>query len=214
MSDFYSYISSCILELKNVRGAPFKTSGERTNTVNHYLKKMIYILENFPDRKTKDAYKVRYYFKLNEKERYNIVMTSNGTFNVTGRLGVKLESRAKEEEIFSYFLNRFYHINIEKIIKQVMGFAANEYLPAKLILSPQQLNELLAEFQKQLLLGKKEKKIIAIRNSKLLENFDIPKEEIKKTLVEMFSYPNNQVLIDSENFAQNKVEKVTRKRTK
>lgn len=202
--NFFSYVAWAKLK-KDGERVFFSSFGKNGDTVHHYLKKMIYILEKFPKVKTEVPYRVYYRFRYNKETYFNINLFSNGNSTISEKGGVNLEDQSKKEEILKYFLNRFYHINIEKLIKDILKFPENKDLPQNLLLRPEQINELLAIFQKELLKGKTEKKIVTIRNSKLLKNFkQVPIDIIKKTLIDMFPFPDNQILIDSDCFAQNK----------
>lgn len=202
--NFFSYVAWGKLK-KGGERVFFSSFGKNGDTVHHYLKKMIYILEKFPKVKTEVPYRVYYRFRYNKETYFNINLFSNGNSNISEQGGVNLEDQSKKEEILKYFLNRFYHINIEKLIKDILKFPENKDLPKNLLLRPEQINELLAIFQKELLKGKAEKKIVTIRNSKLLKNLkQVPVDIIKKTLIDMFPFPDNQILIDSDCFAQNK----------
>lgn len=202
--NFFSYVAWGKLK-KDGERVFFSSFGKNGDTVHHYLKKMIYILEKFPKVKTEVPYRVYYRFRYNKETYFNINLFSNGNSNISEQGGVNLEDQSKKEEILKYFLNRFYHINIEKLIKDILKFPENKDLPKNLLLRPEQINELLAIFQKELLKGKAEKKIVTIRNSKLLKNLkQVPVDIIKKTLIDMFPFPDNQILIDSDCFAQNK----------
>ena len=201
---FFKYVAYMDLKYIGFKKSSMLTGTKPKDTVHHASRKMIRMLRDFPNVITDEEYKVKYRYVLDLDTRITINLFSNGNSEVSK--GDKHIESEEKQEILKGFLNRFYHINLEDIIKEVMKFPATRDLPIKFKLSPKQTDEFLQIFQKKLQIGKALNKIVTVQYIKLLYNCaGINIEDIKKNIIEMFSFPGNQIFVDSDNLAQDKL---------
>lgn len=210
--DFFKYVANIRCRAKTK--PPREWRLERRTMVRVFYADPIALrmLRKFNELTSDTYYETKFRFVRGEGKRYNIFLMCNKTYNIFEK-NVEVPECDKPK-ILKEFFDRFYNIDVERLLQNVIGFPPTRSLPAKLKLSPMQTNLFLSTLQREIIKGKTDKKIVTVSHAKLIKEYKIiDANELRSFLEEMFTLKEKcQIFLDYKDFATNQIELINKRK--